>query len=113
MGSTDNPSRAGGTVASVRITEQDVVTVDVRGEITSETAGDLARALEAAAVRPARTIELDLTEVSHLSLEGAALLAEFAQRCRAEARNLRVHGSPVVRHKLGLTGLSGLVPTSD
>ncbi|GAA3989997.1 hypothetical protein GCM10022247_05770 [Allokutzneria multivorans] len=111
MGSTDDSPRAGATVTPVIISGPgaDVVTVDVRGEVTTETASELARAFEAAVARPARTLRLDMSEVSHLSLEGAALLAEFAQRCQAEDRTLRVHGSAVVRHKLGVTGLDGLV----
>lgn len=60
-----------------------------------------------------RTIVVDMTEVTYCSLEGAAMLATLTRRCDNDGRILRIQPSPVVRHKLALSGLDAFIPLTN
>lgn len=56
------------------------------------------------------TMVVDLSEVTFLSLEGAAELVTLARRCADRGRDLCVKPSASVRRKLALSGLDTLIP---
>ncbi|MGW5051465.1 STAS domain-containing protein [Actinokineospora sp. NPDC004072] len=89
------------------------VTFPVSGEIPPGFMNTIDEAFTQAAsaqTAPTPAMVVDLTEVTFLSLEGAAELVMLARRCIDQGRDLRVKPSPSVRRKLALAGLDTLIP---
>ncbi|WP_410566917.1 STAS domain-containing protein [Amycolatopsis sp. cmx-4-61] len=104
MSTTTEPHDSG-----QRTARPEVVTVRAAGDHLDARAAERLVAPLAAAPAAA-TFVVDLSAVTHLTLEAASALVQLTRRCRAEDRPLRFTASSAVRRKLALLGLETVVP---
>ncbi|WP_410585496.1 STAS domain-containing protein [Amycolatopsis sp. lyj-108] len=89
------------------------VTFQVSDEVAPGFVDRIDHAFALAASALTSTMVVDLTEVTFLSLEGAAELVTLARHCAEIRRDLRVIPSLSVRRKLTLSGLDTHIPLAD
>ncbi len=82
----------------------------VHGEIDIATVGDLVAGLEVAEASDARSIVLDLSQVSFLDSTGLSALVRGALRSSENGNRLSVVSSPAVDRVVDLCGLRDRLP---
>lgn len=87
------------------------------GVVTIRAAGELVYARDAEAVLapgtstpPGTAITVDLTAVTHLSMEAVVPLLSLARQSATEGRTMSILGSVAVHRKLTTLGLDTLLP---
>ncbi|SFW85539.1 STAS domain-containing protein [Amycolatopsis australiensis] len=108
MSTTTEPHDRGSRPAEFEAAGE-VVRVRAPGDhLDARTAGQLVAPV--AAAPPGATVVVDLSAVTHLSLEAAGTLMTLTRHCQAEGRTLRVAASDSARRKLALLGLDAVLP---
>lgn len=105
-----------GELAAVRVDRRDdVVLVGLQGEVDLANVDDVRHQVLAALSPEAHPVVLDLTETSYLDSAGIRMLFDLSERLTAQQCSFRlvVPESGLVRRVLGLTGVTGHIPTFE